>query len=239
MKITIAATADIHSPRYLPLFIASINDIKLRDKDIDIIIFAGDMVDKNNLDYLGAVALVSRRLLKNRYREPPQIIAVFGNEEYIGFEYKYIQTYAEIIWINDEYKVFDINNRRICIVGSRGILMKPTMWQQRNIPNIQELFSVRFMKINEGLKMCRDYDVTILVTHYASSFATIYGEPPSVYKFLGYPLINAINENLRPHLAIHGHAHNAIRTHTTIGNTAIYNVSLPANKRVIVISIDV
>lgn len=38
MKVSIAAVTDVHSPRHLPPLIASINDIKLKGKDVDIII---------------------------------------------------------------------------------------------------------------------------------------------------------------------------------------------------------
>lgn len=115
--------------------------------------------------------------------------------------------------------------------------MKATTWQQKNIPNINALYSSRINRIKEYLKICKNYDYSVLVTHYASSLATVYGEPPSVHKFLGFPLIETMDKNLRPHIAIHGHAHNAVRTFALVGGTIVYNVSLPANKKITVIEL--
>lgn len=234
MVITIAAVADIHSPKYLPLFTASVNDIRIKNKAVDLIIFAGDVVDKNSIHNLNLVIMVAKKLT-NRCGNTPQMIAVFGNEEYIGFEHEYVRKYPEITWINDELKVLNINNVEICIVGSRGVLMQATAWQRKNLPNIDSVYANRVEKIKEHLKICKNYSFTILVTHYASSYTTVYGEPSTVYKFLGFPLIDTIDKKLRPNIAVHGHAHNALVTSATIDGTAIYNVSLPANKKVTII----
>ncbi|MEM3351866.1 MAG: metallophosphoesterase, partial [Saccharolobus sp.] len=65
---------------------------------------------------------------------------------------------------------------------------------------------------------------------------TVFGERKSAYPFLGYRIIEelAINrEDCLPNIAIHGHAHYAKRTFYIVKNVRVYNVALPANKRII------
>lgn len=118
---------------------------------------------------MGPVIATLKRL-SNRRKSVPEIIAVFGNEEYMGSEQEYISKFSEITWIGDSYSVISVDNKRTCIVGSRNVLAKATSWQQRNIPNIYEIFNDRISRIKNGLKICKDYALPILATHYASSF---------------------------------------------------------------------
>lgn len=238
VRISIAAVSDIHSPRYLPLFVASINELKLRGIKVEIVILAGDIVEHNKLDGLEPV-LVAVRKLESIHDKKPKIIAVFGNEEYMGYEHEYRKRYPEVVWLDDEYLIFSVNDKSLCIIGSRGVLMKPTTWQAKNIQNIELIFGERIVRIKKALEYCREnHDKTLLITHYATSFATLRGEEHRIYKFLGYPFIEFLEDYLRPHIAIHGHAHNATTTFVTMRNTVIYNVALPANKKVTIIDLE-
>jgi len=118
--VRILSTADIHSPRYLDLFMKSLEKTSISP---DIIILAGDLVDKNNVY---ALKPVYNALLK-KFPEIP-IISVFGNEEYRGYEDKYKSMYPLFKWLNDEYLVLEISGQRIGIIGTRGALDKPTPW---------------------------------------------------------------------------------------------------------------
>lgn len=236
--ISIAAIADVHSPRYLPLLIASVNSLSVKGAIIDLVIFAGDIVESNSISQLKLVVKVISKF-KNIQGSTPPIIAVFGNEEYMGFEQTYISKYPEIAWVNDDYKIINISDREICIVGSRGVLMEATPWQKRNIPDIKTLYTSRLEKIKNMLSACKDRgtSITLLVTHYAPTFATLLGESPSIYKYLGYPVIERLSDTARPDIAIHGHAHNATRTFAIVRGVEVYNVSLPATKNLTLIKI--
>lgn len=234
----IAAVADVHSPRYLPLFVASVSYLRAKSEKIDLVIFAGDMVERNAVTSLQPIVIAAQKLM-SRHNSAPPILAVFGNEEYVGYEHEYTSKYPQIIWLDDEHSVVELEKAKICVIGSRGILLKPTVWQQKHLLNIETLYNVRIERIKNLLKICRDYDLSILITHYASTFATVYGEKTEIHKFLGYPLIDLIDEDLRPHIAIHGHAHNATKTTAIIKNTTVYNVSLPANKKITTINLSI
>ncbi len=234
MKISLLAVADIHSPRYLPLFIASINS--LLNKQFDLIILAGDIVENGSPEMLKPVIEVLNRLMNKIGLRIP-IISVFGNEEYIGREELFKNVSNELTWLDDEYEVIEIRNRTICIIGSRGVLRRPTPWQRKNVPEIHQIYQKRLNRIKNMIIECSRYDTSILVTHYASSFSTLYGEKTAIYDYLGYPLIENLYTTPKPKIAIHGHAHNSKRPYALVNGIQIYNVSLVANKNVSIIEL--
>ncbi len=232
--ISILAVADIHSPRYLHNFIASLHRVRI--ENLDLIVLAGDIVDRGNVSAFKPVLdVLNTRILRNR--EIP-MIAVFGNEEYMDREVEFYRKYNTVKWLNDEKIILRIQNQDICIVGSRGSLQKPTSWQERNIPNIANIYRDRLEKIKCLLRECRSLTpLTILVTHYATTFVTVKGEPVSVYPYLGVQFIEKLSQNEKPIIAIHGHAHNAKNVYAVVNGVEVYNVSLPARNGVTLIRI--
>ena len=233
MAVHILAFADVHSTQYIKILISSLNRLTAKDA-IDVVVMAGDIVDRGRAESLAMILNVLQRNFPNLYRRPI-VVAVFGNEEYIGSEEKYYRLYPNILWLNDDAKIVNVNGVNICFVGSRGVLKKPTVWQQKNIENIEQVYRERLKRIADLINQCKKNFYTILVTHYASSYLTVYGEKPAIYQYLGYPIVEELA--IKPDIAIHGHAHNAVRLEATIDHTRIYNVSLPARKDVTVITI--
>lgn len=235
-RISIAAVADIHSPHYLPLFSASINS--LLNREVDLVILAGDIVDGGNAYMAKPVINILSKFAEKKGSSIP-IVAVFGNEEYIGLEEKFKDMYPEITWLDDSNTTLNIKNNDICITGSRGVLKKPTSWQRRNIPNIEYIYKVRLSKIRNNIKECNKQGISVLVTHYASTYMTLYGERTETYVYLGYPIIETLPAELRPRISLHGHAHNASRVYANVNNVDVYNVSLIARKGLTIIDINI
>ncbi|MEM4686351.1 MAG: metallophosphoesterase family protein, partial [Zestosphaera sp.] len=50
------------------------------------------------------------------------------------------------------------------------------------------------------------------------------------YPFMGSQLMEKVVKEAKPDIVIHAHAHNARVVEASMGNTKIYNVSLPARK---------
>jgi len=216
------ATSDIHSPLYLDLFIKSYMSI-LKD-NIKLVFIAGDITDKGkywNFDPIYG-------LLK-KYKT----IAVFGNEDFHEVREKYIQRYKEVVWLQDELYEIEIDGIRISIVGSEGVLERPTIWQVSNGFD-EKFYSERLRKIEELLCKAKG-DVKVLLTHYATTYETLLGENKRIYPELGYRLIE--NISCKPDISIHGHAHYSRRLYFKIGKTRVYNVALPANKRIVIINL--
>lgn len=216
----IAATSDIHSPRYLNEFFLA---LKYLPEKVDLILLAGDLADEGRFFHFDPVynALIKRA---------EKVIAVFGNEDFKEEREAYKKHFPKISWLEESKEEF--NN--VVIIGSEGVIKRPTKWQR--LKGINENFYEERKNTLEKL-LCEEKDkFTILLTHYASSYQTVYGERPSVYPELGDSLVEDLK--CKPKIAVHGHAHLAKRTFAQVGETKIYNVALPANKKFVLINLD-
>lgn len=227
----IAATGDIHSPRFLNLFAESLNKL---DVEPDLFILLGDNVEKNSVDAFNPVIELIRRRLRRTL-----ILSVFGNEEYRGFEEKYVENYREVVWLDDEAKAFEIEGVKTCVVGTRGALEKPTPWQAKNIPGIADYYRGLPEKIVSLLKECKTLSAsyTILASHYGVTYSNLKGEEPSVYPYLASP---RMSDAVRPglvDLVLHAHAHNALVERVAVNNVPVINASLPARRRIITVEV--
>ncbi|MDT7888465.1 MAG: metallophosphoesterase [Desulfurococcales archaeon] len=232
--IEIMAVSDVHSPRYLPLFISSLKS--LLNYKPDLVLFGGDMIDKGDVGSLKPIV----DFLSSRFPRTP-IISVFGNEEYIEKAKILRDVYNSVNWLDDEYWEGEIAGIKICVYGTRGSLEKPTTWQKRNLPNIEEVFEKRVAMARENMARLRTTcNVLILLMHYAPTTKTLKGEPISTYPYLCHRGFERVISEVKPDLVIHGHAH-ASTIHTAeISGVPVYNVAIPAVKDVtrIRVSID-
>ncbi len=225
----IYASADIHSPHYLFLFK---NSLKKHPDSPCLFILAGDIVDKGKVEMAKPVF----RAIWESYPDT-DIVAVFGNEEYMDREDKFIKEYPDIVWLRESVYHTTCSDYKISIVGSRGSLKRPTRWQRKNIPGIEEIYRKRIAAIRELLSKARETsDIVILVTHYAVTKATIIGEHPAIHDQLYDPRIEKIIKEVHPDIAIHGHAHKG-RPQTRINNTLVYNVAFPLLRDIAVIDV--
>ena len=217
--LKLIASSDIHSPKWTGKFLNSLNKVG----DFDLLVLAGDLADRGGYKHLYPIF--------NQVKEK-KCVAVFGNEDFQQYRESYKKEYPGVTWLDDSSILMDFDSRRVLIVGSDGVLQRSTRFQQ--LMGIDSAYYKRKLERIEEL-LCQEADVKILVTHYASSMETVFGERESVYPFLGYPIVEKVK--CPPDIAIHGHAHYSKRTFYSNGRTKIYNVALPANGNVVTISI--
>ncbi|MET1159710.1 MAG: metallophosphoesterase [Thermoprotei archaeon] len=230
-EIKILATSDIHAPRYTGLFFKAVKLTKIQP---DIIILAGDLVEKNNVSALKPIY----NYILNNFDGIP-VFAVFGNEEYRGFENRYVEEYREFVWLNDEYRIVDVKETRVAIIGTRGALDKPTPWQARNIPGIASYYRELPERVSKYIDeiRTRGVNIVILVSHYGVTYNNLEGEPQQIWPYLASRRMENIIKKKHLDLVIHGHAHKAVVEMIRINNTPIYNVSLPARGRIVEITV--
>ncbi|MBU5689595.1 MAG: metallophosphoesterase [Candidatus Aenigmatarchaeota archaeon] len=222
----IAATSDIHSPRNYELFVRSLDN--LTDK-IDLFLLAGDIVDQGNVEEYQKII----NALFGRINCPK--VACFGNSEF-GREQteKIIQRYSnEITFLDDESIVLDVKNSKVCIVGSKGSLDRPTYWQYKNIPGVEEEYRNRVRIIREKL-FSTQAEFKILLTHYAPTYKILEGENINAYPELGSQLMENVILEVKPNLVVCGHAHKGKKM-TRIDGVPIFNVGLSLNGKIVVI----
>jgi Icc-related predicted phosphoesterase len=231
MQLVLAATSDVHSPRYLLEFLGALGRHSGECRDVRLFLFAGDMVEK------GRVAALRPVVEAVRSRCPrARIVAVFGNEEYMDREQLFIQRYREIIWLNDSYMTLEYGDLRLAIYGTRGAIDKPTQWQERHIPGIRRIYAERIRRLRTTVADLRKRGYTVIVlTHYAPTTLTVEGEDPSIWPYLASREMEKAILETRPALVIHGHAHHARRLEAVLGDgTLVVNVAFPARRDIYV-----
>ncbi len=220
----IVAVSDVHSPLYLEAYRRSL--AMSGYSSVDVVVFAGDMVERNMVSALKPVEEATRSSFPDAV-----IIAVFGNDEFMDHEDEYKRYYPGIKWVDDELLTLDINGYKLGIVGSRGVIDRPTPWQRRNISNIDEIYAERIRRLDRLLAESKSRnDITILVTHYASASCTLRGEPRRAWPGIYSRRVESLLRRHRPNAAIHGHAHKGI-PQCTVDGVPVYNVAFPVTRR--------
>lgn len=225
--VRVLAVGDVHSPDYLNLYVSSVRRIV---EGIDAILWAGDMVRRGRVEALEPVLKVTREV----FPKVP-IIAVFGNEEYVGSEPIFRERFPEVVWIDDDYVVLEVGECRLGIVGTRGALERPTRWQRQHMPELWRVYRERPRKIEELIvKARRRSDIVVLLSHYTVGFETAKGEPGYALPEMGSRAMAEAVRRAKPDVVFHGHAHRATVLEAQIDGIRVYNVSLPARKNVYV-----
>ncbi|HUJ25206.1 MAG TPA: metallophosphoesterase family protein, partial [Myxococcales bacterium] len=71
----------------------------------------------------------------------------------------------------------------------------------------------------------------VALLHYSPCRQTLEGEPLEIFPFLGATRLSGPLDQLRPTLAVHGHAHRGTLRGTTRGGVPVFNVALPVLRR--------
>jgi Icc-related predicted phosphoesterase len=227
--IRVAATADVHSPRYLDLFKRSAGLLK----EADLLVLAGDLIYKGRAEAIDEVVKAVEAVFKG------PAVACFGNEEFdeVKEELKE-RTRGVLTWLDDESLTLTVKGASLGLVGTRGCLDQPTSWQLRNIPRIRELYDER-LKVVDRLLAGLSCDYRLLLSHYAVTKETLRGERPSIWSQLGSLRMEEVVRRRRPTVAIHGHVHNGEVLQAWVDGALALNVSLPAAGRVVVFSLPI
>lgn len=227
-SIKIAAFSDVHGPEYMHYLSASLDEFRRAD----LVLMAGDIVQRGFAQHCRAVVDLVRKVYKGT------ILAIFGNEEYDEKEEELRKVCPDVVWLKDEAASLAMEGVTISVIGTRGLLDEPTSWQKRNIPGIEGFYEKRLRAIEDLLAKAQHVSrYVVLLTHYAPICPTLEGEPARIWSQMGSRRLMQVIMRLRPDVVIHGHAHKSVRLHVKIGVTRVYNVALPAAKRVTVIEL--
>ena len=214
----VLAVSDVHAPVWLKDLE---NAVSKEQRGEYLVLVAGDMVDRGNYKQYRRVVEVLESL------GDVKIVAVFGNDEYDSVKDDIRAENPEVTFLDDESMTLEVEGRKIGIVGSRGSLELPTTWQKRNIPGIEKIYSERLRLIGEMLMDLREkVDVTVLLTHYATTTKTMKGENPRAWRYLGHRGFEKYMREGLVDVAIHGHVHNGSKM-AKVGSTRVYNVAFP------------
>lgn len=216
----IAATADLH---FTAQRFTALQDQfnKVRD-EADVLVIAGDLTNfgqPNEMEPLLGVLV--------RLRIP--IIAVLGNHDYeSGKEAELMQMMtAEGIKVLDgsAYERDGVGFAGVKgFVGGfgRGVL---TAFGEREIKEFVRASIDEALKLERAMSQLRTKK-RVVVLHYSPIAATVQGEAPEIFPFLGTSRLAEVIDRHGADLVVHGHAHNGTPQGATTAGVAVHNVAI-------------
>jgi uncharacterized protein len=220
VTMRIAATADLHfSAQTQSLLKEQLG--RVRD-EADVLVVAGDLTNYGRPQEMEPLVNVLVRL-----RVPT--IAVLGNHDYeCGQEAELIR-----MMTSEGIKVLDGTGYERDGVGfagtkgfiggfGRGVL---TAFGEPEIKAFVKASIDEAMKLERAMSQLRSLK-RVVVLHYAPIAATVSGEAPEIYPYLGSSRLAEVVDRHGAELILHGHAHHGSLNGKTTAGIPVHNVAI-------------
>jgi Icc-related predicted phosphoesterase len=219
-KMRIAATADLH---FTPQRYGALRDQLNRVRDeADILIIAGDLTNYGHPEEMEPLlnALV-------RLRVP--VIVVLGNHDFeSGKE-------AELARMMTEagIKVLDgsaYERDGVGFAGTKGFVGgfgrgMLTAFGEIEVKNFVRAGIDEAVKLERAMSQLRT-EKRVVVLHYSPIAATVEGEAPEIFPFLGTSRLAEVVDRHGANLVVHGHAHHGKLEGKTTAGIPVHNVAI-------------
>jgi Icc-related predicted phosphoesterase len=224
--VRVAAVGDLHCTRTAegqlqPLF-AKVGE------SADVLVLCGDLTDYGTAEEARILAkeLTATKLPK---------LAVLGNHDY---ESNAADEVARILTDSAGVVVLDGTAVEVLGVGFAGAKGFPggfgpralQAWGETLVKSFVAAAVEETLKLESALARLRTPGRVALL-HYAPIGATVEGEPPEIYPFLGSSRLEEPINRHRPNVVFHGHAHRGRLEGATASGVPVYNVALPLLRR--------
>lgn len=199
---------------------------------IDLLLLAGDLTRRGLAD--------EARLLAAELRDLPlPVIAVLGNHDYHqGAEREIAGILADVgvRMLEGDSTVVQLDGATVGVAGVKGFGggfagACATEFGEREMKAFAASgrhAAAALQAALEGL-VC---DLRVALLHYSPVEATLVGEPPAMWPFLGSYLLAEALDTVGPALAVHGHAHaGSADAARTPGGVPVRNVAQPVIRR--------
>jgi len=224
-RVRIAAVADLHcrlgsSGKFR-------HALSPAADEADVMVIAGDLCDFGQVAEAEILAddLQAIRIPK---------VAVLGNHDHEserGAELTQILTHAGVHVLQGDGWVFD---KRIGFAGVKGFAggFADATLQAWGEPItkafVREAIDQALMLETALAKLdASGFKTKIAITHYAPIRATVMGEKPEIFPFLGTSRLAEVMDKMGVSVGFHGHAHHGALRGQTPGGVPIYNVAMP------------
>jgi uncharacterized protein len=219
-KMRIAATADLHfSGTHQGILQEQLN--RVRD-EADLLVIAGDLTNFGQPDEM-------EPLINTLVRIRVPTVAVLGNHDYEGG--KEIELMRMLITAG--VKVLDGSAYERDGVGfagtkgfvggfGRGVL---TAFGEREIKDFVRASIDEAVKLERAMSQLRT-SKRVVVLHYSPIAATVQGEAPEIFPFMGTSRLAEVVDRHGADLVVHGHAHHGQLQGKTVGGVPVHNVAI-------------
>ncbi len=221
----IAAVGDLHCRADTRRNVA----VALRgvDQEADVLLLAGDLTDHGTQEE----ALWLAEELSQIEMEK---CAVLGNHDYESGQEAVVRRVLSDAGIH----VLDGEPWTLNDLGVAGVKGFAGGFEQSQLQRFGEEATKSFvdaciaeeLKLEKALFQLRTRHRVALL-HYAPCRQTLEGEPLEIFAFLGATRLSGPIDQLRPNIAIHGHAHRGTLRGVTRGGVPVVNVALPVLRR--------
>ncbi len=224
--VRIAAVGDLHCTRtsqgqLAPLFAHCA-------EEADILVLPGDLTDYG----LPEEAHVLVKEISGAGKLP--IVAVLGNHDFESGKEAEVKAILQEAGVH----VLDGDAQEIRGIGFAGVkgfaggFGPGTLqaWGEQAIKHFVHEAREETLKLEMALARLRTPQ-RVAVLHYSPIQATVEGEPPVIFPFLGSGRHEEPIDRFNVTVVFHGHAHRGTPEGKTRGNIPVYNVSLPLMKR--------
>ncbi len=223
--IRVAAAGDIHAggpgdERLVGVFADA-------GREADLILLAGDLTLHGDPKEVGALVEAVQGL------ETP-VFAVLGNHDWHGNrcdELTEVLSQAGIRMLDKESAVVEVGETSVGVAGVKGFVggFPDSALPDFGEPSLRRVYAETTDEVEglaRGLDEIAACDVRIALLHYAPTSATLEGEPPGIWAFLGSDRLAVPIAQHRPDIVFHGHGHMG-RFKGQIGEVPVYNVAQP------------
>src|SRR5688572_24655653 len=190
----------------------------------DVLVLCGDFTDYG----LPEEARILARELTTSVNIP--VVAVLGNHDYEGGyedEVRQILADAGVFVLDGEateiHGVGFAGVKGFCGGFGRGALGP---WGERAIKSFVQEAVDEALKLESALARLRTTR-RVAVLHYAPIRATVEGEPPEIFPYLGSGRLEEPINRYRVSAVFHGHAHRGSAEGRTTAGVPVYNVAMP------------
>jgi Icc-related predicted phosphoesterase len=197
------------------------------DERADLLLLAGDLTTHGEPEQAAVLAEACAPL------EIP-VFAVLGNHDWHvnrRDELVAALTAGGIRVLDRDWATCEASGLEVGIVGVKGFVggFPGSHLPDFGEPSLRSIYretSREVEALDQGLREIALCPTRIVLLHYAPTEATIVGEPPGIWGYLGTDRLAAPIAEHEPDLVLHGHAH-AGTFEGRIGNVPVYNVSVP------------
>ena len=218
----IAATADIHYGKQSK---GKMQDLFAEvSRAADVLLICGDLTDyglREEAELLGADIRAYARI---------PVIGVLGNHDFESGQPDAVRQAMEAAGVTmldgEAVEIDGVGFAGVCGFGGGFGRQMLNAWGEPLIKAFVQEAIDHALQLEQALAKLQT-DRRVVLLHYAPIRATVEGEPPEIFPFLGSTRLEEPLNRFRVSAAFHGHAHNGGAEGATAAKVPIYNVSAP------------
>jgi uncharacterized protein len=228
-SVRIAAAGDVHADERGRARIEAAF-ARVRD-EADIVLLAGDLTTHGDP--------AEARVLADACRDLGiPVFAVLGNHDWHTDRAAAVTSVLEdagVVVLERAAAMYDVNSTRVGIAGTKGFVggFPGSSLPDFGEPLLRDVYAETGRDVDgleAALTSIDDCPLRIVLLHYSPTMSTLAGEPETIWTFLGTNRLDGPIQKHKPHLVLHGHAHQGTFA-GSVGAVPVYNVAVHVTGR--------